>query len=245
MCSVFCTARCYFINVYTPDPCRCNLFFNHLGGGSVHHDEMKSASAVQGPPLEGAPVTLPVKPHDLGPSIPISTPLYLTNGDVITQQYWFAEESVAPPVDPLLSINYSDSNSCSSSSAGIVAPDVLIQPCKSSDIKSTWPRGVSIDQVMDISVPAIVSRSHQALAVESNAKRKERTDSLLHQPSGNFSLQSISEFPIGPSPSLCNDICIPSTAAQDLSLQPPHQATTDTRATPSSPTKRIRKNSLL
>jgi hypothetical protein len=228
-------------DVYTPDPSRCKPFYDHVDGDAVHND----VSAVQGTPLEGAPVTLLVKPQDLGPSIPISTPLNLSNGHVITQQYWFTEESVTPLVDPLLSINYSDSNSCSSSSAGIVAPDALIQPCKSSDIKSTWPRGVSIDQVMDISVPAIVSRSHHTLAVESNAKRKERTDSLLHQPSGNLSLQSISEFPLGPPPSLRNDICIPSTAAQDLSLQPPHQAATDTRATPSSPTKRIRKNSLL
>ena len=195
--------------------------------------------------LEGAPVTLPVKLQDLVPSIPIHNPLILANCDGITQQYWFTDESLTPLVDPLLAINYSDSNSCSSSSAGIVAPDVLMQPCKSSDIKSTWPRGVSIDQVMDVSEPARVSRSHQNLAVESNAKRKERTDSLLHQPGGNLTLQSISEYPLRPPPSLYSDLCIPSSAAQDLFLQPPHQGATDTRATPSSPTKRVRKNFLL
>jgi hypothetical protein len=209
----------------------------------LHPDEIKSMSACLDTPLEGAPVTLPVRPQDLVPSIP--TPLNLPNGDAITQQYWFTDESATPLVDPLLAINHSDSNSCSSSSAGVGAPDVLIQPCKSSDLKSTWPRGVSIDKVMDVSEPASVSRSHQTLAVESNAKRKERTDSLHHQPSGSLSLQSISECPPGPPPSLCNDICIPATTAQDLSLQPPNQAAADTRATPSSPTKRIRKNSLL
>ena len=211
-----------------------------VDGGTGLSDDVKGISALQDAPLGEFPINIPVPVQDL--VHPAPTPLNLANSDDITQQYWFIEESGKSQIDPLLAIRQSDLNSCSSSPVGVVAPELSIQSRKSTGSKSTWPRGVSIDQIMDVTEPANALGSQQTLAVESNAKRKERTAPFLYQPSGDPSIMSVSDLSSGPSPSQSIDICIPSIATQDCySIQPPQEAAVDTRATPS-PLKKVRKD---
>lgn len=210
----------------------------------MNNDDMKSVSALQDTPLEGISIDPPVTLQDPVLSVPV--PLDLTNGGGVTPQYWFTEESVIPQIDPLFAIRHSDLNSCSSSSTCVVVPDVLIQSLRSIDSQSTWPRGVSIDQIMDVSEPANLLSSQQTLVVESNAKRKERTDPLLHHSTEQPTMKNVSDYPLGPPSPLCDDISLPSLATENcLSLLPPLQTATDIRTTPSSPLKRIRKDFLL
>lgn len=212
-----------------------------VDGDTVNNDDMKSVSALQDTPLGGISIDPSVTLQD--PVLAIPNPLNLANGGGVTPQYWFTEESVIPQIDPLLAIRHSDSNSCSSSSTCAVAPDESIHSLRSIDSQSTWPRGVSIDQIMDVTVPASLLSSQQTLIVESNAKRKERTDPLLHHSTRETTMKNVSDYPLGlPSP-LCDDISLPSIATENcLSLLSPHQTTTDTRTTPSSPLKKIRKD---
>ena len=215
-----------------------------VDGNTVNSDDMKSVSALQDTPPEGISIDPPVTLQD--PILTVPIPLNLTNGGGVTPQYWFTEESAIPQIDPLFAIRHSDSNSCSSSSTCAVAPDVSIQSLRSTDSQSTWPRGVSIDQNMDVSEPANLLSSQQTLVVESNAKRKERTDPLLHHFTGEPTMKNVPDYPLEPPSPICDDISLPSLATENcLSLLSPHQTATDTRTTPSSPLKRIRKDFLL